>query len=254
MDTQLDERHEIGGNNPPTPTAFETVESNINDLYAEARNWCDGEPITSQEQADELNKLINLIGTAEKEAEALRKEEAKPFDDGKAEVQSRYSQLIGNTKAVKGRTVMALRAAKSALTPWLTKLAEEKAAVEEKAQAYADAAQEAATEAFQNTPSDDLAGREDAQRLADVAKQAVINAKVASKDKAQAKGGTGRATGLRSVWSAEVIDPKKFMEFLWTKRRPETDGWMREIAATIVRQNHDQEIPGVNIIETKKAV
>ena len=44
--------------------------------------------------------------------------ENEPFDL-KAEVQARYAPLIGNTKAVKGKTVLAADACKAALAPWL---------------------------------------------------------------------------------------------------------------------------------------
>ena len=74
----------IGHNNPPTE--FEVCKKTIQDLYEEAKLWLDGEPVETQEQADALNTLESRIREAAKDAEANRKKEAKPFDDGKAEV------------------------------------------------------------------------------------------------------------------------------------------------------------------------
>lgn len=249
MNTQI---ATIGDNNPPTP--FEEISEKISDLYDEAKQWLDGDPVDSQGQADALNTLINMIRQAEKEADALRKDEVKPFDEGKAEVQARYNPLIGKTKSVTGKTVLALDVAKKALTPWLEKLDAEKREVERVAREQAEAARKAAEQAFILSEKDNLAEREEAERLADAAKQADINARVAAKDKSHAKGGVGRATGLRSEWHAEITDKREFARWIWTNRESEMSGWLSEMADKIVKQNHDQEIPGVKIIEERKAV
>jgi len=249
MNTQI---ATIGDNNPPTP--FDEIAERINDLYEEAKGWLDGDPVDSQGQADALNSLINMIRDAEKEADALRKGEVKPFDEGKAEVQARYNPLIGKTKTVTGKTVMALDVAKKALTPWLERLEAEKREAERIAREEAEAARKAAEQAFILSEKDNLAEREEAERLAEAAKQADIKARVAANDKAHAKGGAGRATGLRSVWKAEITDKREFARWIWTHRESEMSGWLREMADKIVEQNHDQDIPGVDIIEERKAV
>ena len=74
----------IGHNSPPSP--FEEIKTRIEDLYGEAKQWLDGEPVTTQDQANALNTLENRIREAAKEAEALRKGEVKPLDDAKAEL------------------------------------------------------------------------------------------------------------------------------------------------------------------------
>jgi hypothetical protein len=86
----------IGHNSPPTP--FDDIETRINDLYEEAKMWLDGEEVTEQKQADALNTLASQIREAAKEAEEMRKAEAKPFDDGKKAVQERYNPLIQKGK------------------------------------------------------------------------------------------------------------------------------------------------------------
>lgn len=247
-----EERPTAGHNNPPEPTPFEAVESKINDLYAEARQWLDGDPVENKGQADALNNLINMISEAAKEADELRKAEAKPYDEAKAEIQTRYSILIADTKSVTGKTVMAIRAAQAALTPWLERLDAINRAEEAEALAIAHAAQERADEA--NFQSANLAEREEADRLAKEAKIAGYVATAAIKEKAHAKGGTGRASYLRSVYTAEITNREAFAAFLWVRRPDDTNEWLRSMASSLVAENHDREIPGVNIIETRKAV
>lgn len=245
---------EIGHNAPPEPTPFEAIQTEILDLYEEARLWLDGEKVTTQGQADKLNLLIDSIRKAEKKADELRKDEAKVYDDAKAEIQARYNVLIGNTKSVKGKTVLALEAAKSALTPFLEEQDRIKREAERKAREVADEAERKAREAFAAQKNDDLAWREDAEALAAEAKQAEIAARVAAKDTAKAKGGTGRATSLRSFYTAEVTDATVFARHLWTYYRSEMDEFLATMAKRLVDMNHDRVIPGVTIHEERRAV
>lgn len=250
--TTIDAPAPAGHNNPPSP--FDEIKEEIEGLYDEAKNWLDGEPVTSQDMADGLNKLITMIRDAEKKADALRKEEVKPFDDGKKEVQARYAPLIGNTKSVRGKTVLALEAAKKALTPWLEKLDNEKREAEAKAKAEAEEAQRKAEEAFRQSDVSDLAAREEAERLAEEAKQKDIAARVAAKDKAQAKGGAGRATGLRTYYAPEITDYTAFARWIWLNRKEEMRGFLTEMAATLVHQNPSVMADGLKVNEERKAV
>jgi hypothetical protein len=244
----------IGHNLPPEPTPFEQISARINDLYAEAKNWLDGEPVTTQGQADALDKLKGMIREAEKEAEEIRKTEVKPFDDGKAEIQSRFNPLIGDNKSAKGLTVLARQAINKALAPWLTKLDDEKRAAEAKARAEAEEAARKAAEAFRMSDVTDLAAREEAEKLAQAAKQADIAARMAANDKAQAKGGTGRATGLRSFYTPEITDYVAFARWVWTNRKEEMRGFLYEMAAKLVHQNPAVKTDGMKVNEERRAV
>lgn len=244
----------MGHNAPPEQTPYEAITTKINDLYDEAKQWLDGEPVTTQQYADSLNKLILAIRDAAKEADELRKEEAKPHDEAKAEIQARYNLLIGDTKSIKGKTVLALEAAKKAITPWLEAQDKIKREAERVARETAAAAQRAAQEAFAKAQADDLAAREAAEALAQAAAQAEIAAKVAAKDTAKAKGGTGRATGLRSFYHAEITDGTAFARYIWQNHRQDMDEFLAAFAKKLVDQNHDREIPGVTIHEERKAV
>ena len=109
----------IGDNNPPSE--YELVSQEINDLYEEAKGWVDGEPIANQGQADSLDLLISLIKAAHKKADEQRKSEVQPYDEAKATIQEKYNLLIGKTKTVTGKAVLALGACQDALTPWKQK-------------------------------------------------------------------------------------------------------------------------------------
>ena len=65
----------IGHNNPPEPTPFDLSKAEIESLYMEAKNWLDGEGVTTEAQAEAVSKLIDLLRKAEKAAEKV--EEAK---------------------------------------------------------------------------------------------------------------------------------------------------------------------------------
>jgi hypothetical protein len=73
----------------------------------EAKNFCDGAAIENQAQADTVARLIDDFRAAQKAADDARKEEARPFDEGKAAVQEKYAVLIADTKAQKGQIVRA---------------------------------------------------------------------------------------------------------------------------------------------------
>lgn len=242
----------IGHNNPPVeidPTPFEMSEVEIGDLYAEAKNWLDGEPVTTQAQADGLSKLIDDLRKAGKLADERRVAENKPFDDGKAEVQARYAPLIADTKSVKGKVPLAVDMAKKALAPWLQKLEDEKQAAAKKAREEADAKLKAAQEALRASQVADLEKREAAEALIRDAEKAEAAATKAENSKAHATGGT-RAMGLRSVWRAEMVDGREAARFYWATRRADVDNFFQGLADADVRAGK-RDIPGFLILETR---
>lgn len=243
----------IGHNHPPAdaePTPFEMSEVEIGDLFAEAKNWLDGEPVSSQAQADAVSKLIDDLRKAGKLADERRVAENKPFDDGKAEVQARYAPLISDTKSIKGKVPLAIEMAKKALTPWLQKLEEEKAAAAKKAREEAEAAERAAQEALAAArAADDLSKREEAEKLLAQAKTAEAVADKAENAKAHATGGS-KAMGLRSVWRAEMTDPRAAAAHYWQTRRPDVDAFFQGLADADVRAGK-RDIPGFMIAETR---
>lgn len=235
----------IGHNNPPADP-FGALSAHIEDLYAEARNWLDGEPVTTQAQADEIARLLDLIRDAEKLADEARKEENKPFDEGKAAVQAKYAPLIADTKAVRGKTVLAAEACKAALAPWRQAQEAIKQEAARKAREEAEAAARAAAEAMRASQVDDLAAREEAERLVREADQA---AKLANRaDKAATTG-----TGLRSYWSPKLVDGVAAARHYWLTDRQACEEFFLSLANRDTRQGI-RTIPGFEVVEERRAV
>lgn len=205
----------IGDNHPPEPTPFELAEKAVNDVYSEVSLWLDGHPIENQETADGVANLLALVRKAEAQTEEARKAEAKPFDDGKAEVQARYAPLIGNTKAIKGKTVLAAEALKAALAPWLD--AERKRLDAEAAakRAEADRLRQEAAEALRATDPAHIIEREAAEALLASARKAEVEANAAARETPTAGGALGRAAGLRTTWRATISDPVDAARSCW---------------------------------------
>jgi len=243
----------LGHNNPPAePTPFDLSKAEIEDLFAEAGNWLDGSGVQSAEDAEGVSRLLDMIRKASATADERRKTEAKPFDDGKAEVQARYGTLIGDTKAMKGKAVLAAECCKKALTPWLAKVEAEKRAVAEAARREADAKAAAAQEALRASAHDDLMAREAAEAQIRDARRAEAVATRAENDKAQAKGGT-RATTLRSYFRPEITDATAFARWLWAEHKHELVGHLMTIAERHVA-NGSRTMPGVTVHEDRRAV
>jgi hypothetical protein len=240
----------IGHNNPPM-TPFEISKSAIDGLYSEAKNWLDGEPLSSQEQADEVQKLMRLIQAAEKEADARRVEENRPFDEGKAEVQARYAPLIANTKTTKGMTVRAVELCKEALKPWLLKVDEENRRKAEEARREAEEKQRVAMEAMRQRQSIEDAER--AEALVREAKAAEADARRAGNATAAAKG-AGRAVTLRDYYTAEVTDYTAFARHIWTAHRSDMQDFLDALAKRIVDAGAHHGIPGVTVHHDRRPV
>lgn len=237
----------IGHNRSP----FELSAEKITDLFNEAKNFCDGDGITSQEQADEVQKLMRLIQSAEKEADAARVEENKPFDEGKAAVQAKYAPLIANTKTVKGLTVLAIDACKKALAPWLLKVEEDNRRKAEEARKETEAKAEAARAAMQQRSS--LEDSEKAEALVREAKQAEADARRAANAKVGAKG-EGRAVTLRDKYTPEVTDPAAYARHVWTVHRSDMLDFLNVHAAKLVASGAKSGIPGVTVHHERVAV
>ena len=234
----------IGHNQAPTP--FDEIETKINDLYDEAKQWLDGEPVTTQDQADALNTLANHIREAHKEADQMRKEEAKPFDDGKKAVQERYNPLIQKGK---GKTELALNAVKSALKPYLLELDRIQQEAAQKAREEAEQAERDAQAAMQHRDPSNLEQQEEANRLAEQAKAAQQVANKASNAKAHAKG-AGRATGLRTRTKVSIANEREAAGWAWKHDREALMIFVLTQAEKAVR-NGAQSLEGFSITEEK---
>ena len=247
----MTETADIGDNNPPEPTPFEISQEEILDLYQQAEDYLDGDPIATQGQADDVQQLMRMIQKAQKDANASRKEEARPFDEGKAEVQAKYNPLV---QPKKGKCDLAIDSCKKALTPWMVKLEEERLAAAEIArkeaeeiQRKADAAAKAARE------SEDLKLREAAYIAQKEAEKASKAAAKIENAKSGASGAVGRKTTLRSTFTPELEELKLAIGHYWKIDRAAFEELVNGLAVRDVRAGR-RKIPGFNIKEEKRAV
>ncbi|MDW9650813.1 hypothetical protein GOB33_22275 [Sinorhizobium meliloti] len=220
---------------------FDLIRQEIEDLYEEAKNWADGEPIASQEMHDAIEQLRDSLHDAGKRADALRVEEKRPLDDQIKAIQDKFNPLI---QPKRGRVDMAKSALDALLTPWRTRIADEKAAEAARVAAEAEAARVAATEAIRAS-SGNLAAREEAESLLQDAKRLERTAKRA--DKAATTG-----TGLRTVWRAELVDEAAALDWFYGERPDAFRELIQSLADEAVRRGV-RKIPGFNVLEEKRA-
>lgn len=250
LDQSDNERVRIGDNMPPeevTLTPHDRHKQRIEDLYEEARGWLDGEPITTAAIAGEVGKLKGMLQEAWKEAEADRVAEKKPHDDAAKAVQDRYNPLI---KKGTGLVDVAVDVCNKALAPYLRKVDEEQRAEAARLKKIADdAAAEAVAKARQAAQTASLDDREDAEAAINDAKALLKDAKQADKAKPQT-GGLHKNIGLRSVYTAELVDPAAALAHFRQTAAAGLKQWMREEGQRQLNASANKaeaSIPGFNI-------
>ncbi|WP_028003159.1 hypothetical protein [Sinorhizobium meliloti] len=215
----------IGGNQPPEPTPFEAIRQEIEDLYEEAKNWADGEPIASQEMHDAIESLRESLHEAGKRADALRVEEKKPLDDQIKAIQDKFNPLI---QPKRGRVDMAKSALDALLTPYRARIAQEKAAEAARVAAAAEEARRQATEAIRAS-SGNLAEREAAEGL-------LADAKKLERQAGRANKVATTGTGLRTVWRAELVDEAAALDWFYGERPDAFRELIQSLADEAVRR------------------
>ena len=243
MNAPVNPRAVIGGNRPPSP--FDAVKAHVEDIYTEAKHWLDGGALSSQEQADQVSVLLDMARKGFKAADEARKTEAKPFDDGKAEVQARYKPILTMAEN-------AANGCKAALAPWLRRLDDEKRAAAEAARKAADEKAAAAAEAARSAQANDLEAREAADALIAEAQRADKAANRAEKDKAAGVGGE-RAVTLRSYWTGEVTDLREALRHYWAINPDAFLPLVQKLVADDIASGK-RTIPGVTVSEDRRPV
>lgn len=223
-----------GHNLPPKLVAFQTID----DLYQTAKDFADGEPITSQEMHDTITEIREKLHAAGKEADALRIKEKKPHDDAAAAVQAEFNPYV---QAKKGKVDMGKAALDDLLAAWRRRIADEKAA-EARRIAEAAAAEKAKAEAAMQASRGKLAAREEAEALVASAKSLEVAAKRADKG----------PTGLRTVWHAEIVDEEAALDWCFARAKSEFMALVQRMAEEFVRSGA-REIPGVRVYSEQVA-
>lgn len=220
----------IGHNNPPPAEAFGL---HIEELFALASCSLAAGPVATDEQEAALDKLMDDLRKARKDADAQRDAEKRPHDEAAKAVQSTWKPLLDRCDA-------GVRAIKDALTPY--RAAKQRAKDEAAAQARteAQAKLEAAQAALRT--SDDLEGKFAAE----------AELKQASKLQAVANRIDREATGLRTQWQAEVTDRRAALLHYINVNPAAFENLLQELADRDARGAR-APIPGVNFIELKIA-
>lgn len=230
----------IGHNNPPELPQV-ALFTEIDDLYDEARNFADGEPIDSEALHDAMTELRDRLHKAGVAAEALRKEAVKPHDDAKAEIQATFNPYV---KDKTGKVALGKSAIDTLTGAWRKKVADEKAA---EAKRIADEAAKAtaAADAAIQASSGNLAAREDAESLLQDAKR--LEKTAARTWKAATVG-----TRLRTTWVAVLEDEEKAMDWTWERAKDELLAVAQANADAAVRGGL-RAVPGFRVEERKVA-
>jgi len=227
-------------NLPPEPSHI-AIFQQIDDLYEEAKNLADGEPIDSDALADMITTIHDNIHALGKRADELRIAEKKPLDDKIAAIQSLYNPYI---QAKKGRVDLAKGALGTLLASWRSKVAAEKKAEADRIAAEAEKVRAAANAAMRSS-SGNLAEREAAETL-------LADAKKLEKTAARTFKAATTGTGLRTVWVAELVDEEAAMDWCWGRAKAELVAIAQRNADEAVRGGVRQ-VPGFVVREEKTA-
>jgi len=222
---------EIGHNNPPPDVAFSME---VDDLFALLSNTLAGcDAVTTDEQEAAIDALMDDFRKAAKDADKARAAEKKPHDDAGKAVQVKWKPIID--KADRG-----VSACKDALTPYRVAKQRAKDEAARKARDEAEAKERAAHEALRQ--SDDLEARFAAEQDLEAAKKL---ASVANRiDRS--------ATGLRTVWRAEITDRATALR-AYLQRNPDAFLDLIQSLADHDARNGRPAIPGITYHEEKKA-
>lgn len=238
----------------PIPNArpYDLIRELIEELFDEAKNHADGEPIATPGQAEAVQTLLRQIQAAKKAADAERVLENTPFDTGKAEVQARYATLIGDTKAGKGKAVLAEDVLKAHLLPWQIRLADEQRAAADAARAEAQRLADLAAEAHKAAAANDLEAREAAEALVNDAKAAEKAAKAAETARPQVSG-QGRAATLRTSYKAVLVDAQVAAGAYWKRDPLAFNAFLQALADADVASGR-RDVPGFRVDEVRSVV
>lgn len=225
----MTDRTAIGGNNPPPHIAHAM---NIEDLFALVSGSTAG-PVSTDDQEQALDALLDDIRTARKAADEQRAAEKRPHDDAGKAVQELWKPLLASCDA-------AADAIKAALTPYRVAKQRARDDAARIAREEAEARQKAAQDALRG--SDDLEARFAAEQDLKVAKSLTAAANRADR----------APTGLRTVWIATVTDPAAFLRWVKQYHADALKAWLADFAAARVRGG-DRQLPGVLITDEKRA-
>lgn len=230
------------GHNAPPP--FEGYSLHIEDLFEAAQQFLDGEPIQTQDQADEIGRLLDALRQSKRGADEQRAIEKRPHDEAAKAVQSKWKPLLDKCD-------FAVTTAKRALEPFLAAQEAEKRAAAAAARAEAERLAQEARDAAANARADDLAAQAAVEAQRKAAAAADRQATKADKSRAHVAGGA-KAIGLRSHWSPVITDRRAALNH-YARTQPEAlEAWLIEQAGKDVASG-SRVIPGFDVVEERRA-
>ena len=236
----------IGDNMPPEPTPLEIMTTEVEDLYAEAVMWLDGDPVSTEGQADSLTALKGRLQEAVKTVEAERKKIADPL-------YAEWKAINAAWKPLTEKAEKAVKVAQRALLPWLEAVQAEQRRKAAEAQAEADAAaQRLRDQIAAEKKSSAIADVDRREELEAEAKEAQKIAARAEKETAVIRGDSGKAY-LRTVWRCAVEDRKALLLHYLAIDPEWIEGLLAERAAKDTRGGA-RMIPGCRIYSEQEAI
>ncbi len=245
---------EIGHNKPPADP-LGAMTAHVDDLYTEAVNWCDGAEIETPEQAEEVDRLIDLFKEAIEACEVARDAEKKPHADKVKEIQESWYPLIGETQKVTGKAIRAKKALLAVKSVWGRKQDAIRAA---EAQRLRDEAAAKAAEAAR-APREALGDLSATEAAEDLVRDAQETLKAAQRtEKANTK-------GMRDHWvikgftpwtddAGKVVEGRGALVRHYIRTAPERliDACMEMARQDVL--NGKRSIPGLIIENERRAV
>lgn len=217
-------------NNPPADAAFGL---HIDELFTLLSDTLAGGEVSNDEQEAAIDAIMDDFRKASSDSDKARKDEAKPFDDGKKAVQAKWKPIID--KADRG-----VAACKEALTPYRTAKQRAKDDAARKAREEAEAAQRAAQEALK--ASDDLEAKFAAERQLEQAQKLAADANKIDR----------APTGLRTFYEAEITDRKAALLHYLARWPERFEALIQQMADEDARGTR-APVPGIIFHERKKA-
>lgn len=213
----------------------------IDDLYDEAKNFADGEPILTEEMHDAFTDLDNQLAEAFKVADELRKEEKAPHDKAAKAVQDKYNPQIQKDKGKVDRARKSLRVMMEAYRVRKAKEEAEQARI--KREAAAKLLEEA--QAAMQESSGNLDAREDAEELA---KEAAKLQREANRETKAA----GKGMGLKTAYVVEFgRDKRDGMDWAFEKDPAAFEALALTMAQEHATRMKTTTIPGFRVTTEK---
>lgn len=248
----------MGHNQPPSETeiARSKMEEHLADRIKKANEWVESfrdpesgelKPITDEATASACADAIDQLRDEYRAVEAARVAERKPLNDQLDSIQGYYRPLLDKIET-------AAEFLKGLKKTWLDLLDKRQrdaaAAARKKALADAEEAERLRVAALQ-TRTNAVEATVKANEAAARAEQSYSDAAAATAAKPQVRGETtGRASGYRTTWRAEIVDAKLALVHYATHGK--ILAALQVAADADARALHERaDIPGIKVISEK---